>query len=192
MCKIDTNPVGADNTCSVNVVEYPHITPPVEGGKGSQSTTLAARFWAKVDRRAESKCWPWIGDFGTTGYGQINVGGRNVGAHRIAYWLATGETIDGFVIRHYECDNPACCNPAHLKRGTQQQNVADRVARGRSARGEKCGRSKLTEAQALAILSAPTWKDGALLALQFGASKHAASDIRSGRTWGVLRERKVA
>lgn len=186
VCKKRTDSAGADNTCSVNVAKYPHIALSVEGGEGRQSTTLAARFWAKVDRRAESACWPWVGDFGTSGYGQINVGGRNLGAHRIAYQLATGERIDGFVIRH-DCDNKACCNPAHLRRGTQQDNVTDRVVRGRSARGESCGRSKLNAVQAKAILDAPTWKAGAVMAVQFGASKHAASDIRSRRSWAFLR-----
>lgn len=134
VCKTRTDSVGADNTCSVNVAKYPHIAPSIEGLKGSQSTTLAAlaaRFWSKVDIKSESECWPWLGDFGTRGYGQINIDGKNVGAHRVAFWLATGEDIVGFIVRHFVCDNPPCCNPAHLKRGTQKDNVQDAIRKGR-------------------------------------------------------------
>lgn len=178
----------SDNTCGVTFTPCEHTAAGL-WKTSAQLTTLAARFWSKVDIKSASECWPWIGDFGTRGYGQINVDGDNVGAHRIAFWLATGESINGFVVRHYVCDNPPCCNPAHLKRGTQQDNVEDAQRKGRHAHGESCGRSKLTAAQALAILNAPTWKAGAVLAVQFGASKHAATDIRSGRSWASLREK---
>lgn len=135
MCKNHTATLASDNTCSVIVVKC-HSFPQAETGQGTPSedpklTTLAARFWSKVDRKSESECWPWLGDFGTSGYGQINVDGKNVGAHRIAHWLATGEEIAGFVVRHYECDYKPCCNPAHLKRGTQKENVEDAIRKGR-------------------------------------------------------------
>jgi hypothetical protein len=134
MCENHTPNATSDNRCHVNVVNYHTTLSGVPGEKGSQPTTLsalAARFWAKVDRRSDNECWPWLGDLGTRGYGQINVDGKNVGAHRIAHWLATGEEIVGFIVRHFVCDNPPCCNPAHLKRGTQKDNVQDAIRKGR-------------------------------------------------------------
>ena len=58
------------------------------------------------------------------------MGGKSKRAHRIAFFLTTGQT-DG-VVRH-SCDTPLCCNPVHLSSGTQADNVADMVARRRCA-----------------------------------------------------------
>ena len=54
-----------------------------------------------------------------------------------------GQIPEGNVVRH-TCDNKMCINPAHLILGTHGDNVADRVSRNRSAKGEQNGRAKLT------------------------------------------------
>lgn len=61
-------------------------------------------------------------------------------AHRFSYELATGEDITGLFVLH-SCDNPPCCNPAHLRVGTQKDNMADARAKGRmNLRGLELGR----------------------------------------------------
>lgn len=92
-------------------------------------TFTEAEFWERVDVRGPDECWPWRLGL-TRGYGYVRSGRRRrYRAHRIA--LAFHLRRDpGPVVRH-SCDFGACCNWAHLLTGTQADNVADAVERGR-------------------------------------------------------------
>ena len=88
-------------------------------------------FWGRIDQGRPDVCWPWIGaTTGSNGYGVLMRRKRSLRAHRLAYVLVHGPiTPVNQVVRH-SCDNPPCCNPAHLILGTQLDNAADREARG--------------------------------------------------------------
>jgi hypothetical protein len=85
------------------------------------------QFWESVDRRGENECWPWTRSMGTRGYGQVYFMGRGRGAHRVAYYLT--HRVWPEAVSH-SCDNPACCNPAHLWAGSTD-NAADMRTKGR-------------------------------------------------------------
>lgn len=92
--------------------------------------SLQDRFWAKVDRSGgPDACWPWLGAKNTDGYGQINVNGKRVSAHRLAYKLATGKSLGALHGRH-KCNHRWCANPAHIEPGTISENARDRAAAG--------------------------------------------------------------
>jgi hypothetical protein len=77
-------------------------------------------------------CWPWLGNCNKDGYGRISLRrGVIILAHRYAFEKYVGPIPEGQRLLH-SCDNPPCCNPAHLSVGTQADNVADMIAKGRA------------------------------------------------------------
>jgi hypothetical protein len=127
-----------------NLSAYSTLIPGKHARRGSQRGVplLAAqinedRFNRRVDRSGgPDACWPWLGRIEPKGYGTMAVGGRQRLAHRCAMALAIGEVPRGKLVLH-ACDNPPCVNPAHLRLGTQLDNMRDMVQRGRKVRGEK-------------------------------------------------------
>jgi hypothetical protein len=68
-----------------------------------------------------------------SGHGHVRIDGKLRPAHHVAFKLKHGRWPIP-ALRH-TCDNPPCCNDAHLIEGTQAENMADKVARGRQQRG---------------------------------------------------------
>ena len=98
------------------------------------------RFWAKVDRSGgPDACWPWTAGRYRAGYGHFRINGKMERAHRVAWVLLRGPIPEGQDVLH-TCDSPPCCNAErHHFLGTDLDNAADRVAKGRSATGARNG-----------------------------------------------------
>jgi Autographiviridae endonuclease len=107
------------------------------------------RFMRFVSPCPITGCWWWTGAVATMGVFWLD--GRNVGAHRVAFALVHGR-MPHEVTRH-RCDMGLCVNPAHVTEGTQAENMADKVARARQARGPRVGTARLAEAQIVEIRS---------------------------------------
>ena len=105
-----------------------------------------ARFWARMDKSGgPDACWPWLGHRSPRGYGQSSdLDRKTVRAHRMAWELTFGPFDRSLFVCH-RCDNPPCCNPTNLFLGTTNDNMADMVAKGRAAVGERQGSAVLNE-----------------------------------------------
>jgi hypothetical protein len=116
---------------------------------------VAKRISRYVTVLGSDQCWEWpLG-----GYGKINIAGVTVRAHRLSYMLNVSRIPNGMVVCH-SCDNPRCVNPDHLFIGTQKENHADMVRKGRGSAPPKFDRtnhphSKLTAAEIAAIKNMP-------------------------------------
>lgn len=92
------------------------------------------RFWSRVKKGAKDECWEWQGPTQKTfGYGWTWFDGSARNTHRVAWILTHGPIAAGLCVCH-RCDNPKCCNPAHLFLGTKGENTLDMVAKGRNYR----------------------------------------------------------
>lgn len=139
-------------------------------------------FWSQMDKsNGPDSCWTWTGLTNDYGYG-IFLKQR---AHRVAFELTHGPIPDGFFVLH-SCDNPPCCNPAHLRAGTQKENLQEMAAKGRGGgpKGERSGRAKLTWDLVRAIRAE---YDGTVsasaLGRQYGVSYETMRVMLLGRTW---------
>ena len=143
-----------------------------------------AKFWARVDIKEDVYCWNWKGCKTKSGYGSVKINGETLAAHRVSFQFLNGPLEITDVVRH-ACDNPICCNPYHLFAGSHADNVADRVLKDRSAKGQSNGRAKLTEVQVIEILKSNLTTNE--LAEKFGVTNGAISLIRKRKNWKHLK-----
>lgn len=102
-------------------------------------------------------------------------------AHRAAFQAATGIDPGEKLVCH-SCDNPPCCNPAHLFLGTETDNVRDMLAKSRHGGP----RARLTVADVLTIRELlATGRTQVAIAAEFGVSSPHISRIARGLSWTV-------
>lgn len=138
-----------------------------------------------------SHCWPWQGALNDAGYSMAHVRTQHIRAHRLSYEVfigpipcdKNGEELD--VLHEETCTTRACINPAHLRPGTNADNVKDRVKFGHQPRGSVHYMAELTEIKVAHILR---WRyernmTYEALAEYYGVDIVTIHDIIQRKTW---------
>jgi HNH endonuclease len=154
------------------------------------------RFWSRVAVGSQDTCWVWRRGM-SMGYGVFSLSrdGKSYDfkAHRLAYFL-THRQLDLDQCVCHKCDNPPCCNPAHLFAGTLADNMRDCHAKGRlkiateKVRGEEHWMHKLTESEVKEIRRLYALGDVSQRALanQFRVTQANIGCIIRRHTWASL------
>ena len=157
--------------------------------RGPKPRPPAERLRRFVTRGEPADCWEFTG-CRLRGYGQLGVEGVPKLTHRIAWEEAHGPIPDGLWVLHH-CDNPPCCNPAHLYLGTHADNMRDMAERGRDPGGcyfgEMNAKAKLTTAEVAEVRAlAAGGVTQREIAIRFGVTQAGVSLIvrRKTRTRG--------
>ncbi|MGM9321473.1 HNH endonuclease [Deinococcus aquaticus] len=145
------------------------------------------RFFAQTQR--SGACLVWTGAILKSGYGRFSRGRKaegNAAAHRYAWELAHGAIPDGLLVLH-KCDNRRCVDVEHLFLGTQADNMTDKKAKGRQARGERAPKAKLTEAQVLELRAeAAAGVRVSVLARKYDLNRNNIAKIIARKSWSHL------
>jgi hypothetical protein len=142
---------------------------------------MKTRFEKYVIPEPNSGCWLWVGSADRYGYGQLNIGGRPLKAHRISWEMHREPIPKGLFVLH-KCDTPACVNPDHLFIGTKSDNSRDMFAKGRASRaGENHPQARLTwrDVEDIRSCTAP----GSQIGRVYGIKRQSVSNIRTNKIW---------
>ncbi len=139
------------------------------------------KFWSQVDKLGA--CWRWTGNISLKGYAVFYAnhdGLKFWKAHRFSWHINNGPIPKGLQVLH-KCDNPWCTNPEHLWLGTNADNHADKLAKGRQSKGRVVNTCKLTEDQVLEIRATDDTYEA--LGRKYGVYGTTIAKIKERRSW---------
>ena len=179
-----------------------------------RNATLAERIEHHSIPVTECGCWIWIGANNIRRYGSLKFEGKNIKAHRASWLAYRGEIPNDLHVLHTcdipECVNPDHLflgtardnmqDKENKKRGNHATGLRnarythpERTSRGDNhyarrfpelKRGERNGRAKLTQQDALAIRAST--QSHAALGRLYGVTKTTIRGIKTRRLWSHI------
>ncbi|MFC6197784.1 helix-turn-helix domain-containing protein [Ponticaulis profundi] len=137
----------------------------------------------------DNGCWIWTGSHDGSGYGRIKFRQVVIAAHRASYAINHLVNPKDLLVCHH-CDTPACINPEHLFLGTDADNCADKMRKGRHKsgpvlKGQDNPRAVLTVTQHDAVVALiRKGMTNTAIAERYGVHHSTISKIRRGKSWG--------
>jgi len=98
--------------------------------ENERELSLMVRVWAKI-LPVESGCWEWQGSTDISGYARISYKNQPELVSRILLSKIVKKELTRLEYACHKCDNPRCCNPAHLFLGTPKDNTDDMMKKRR-------------------------------------------------------------
>lgn len=150
--------------------------------RGSLVRAWKRHIWDRIAVDTSSGCWIMQTPRERNGYTKttaLAIG--RVWSHRLSFLAYVGNVPEGSLVLHsVECTSRACVNPTHLYLGDAKENARDRDRAGRTARGARNGRAKLTDEQVARIRELDDLPPE-MISLALGVSVGHIRDIINGR-----------
>lgn len=189
ICSVDgcNSKSRANGLCNKHLLRV-RLTGSTDPGPRSEAP-IEERLGRHFKKGKPNSCWLWMSTKNKHGYGLISIGRKGEGqllAHRVAWEVANGRIPKGTWVVMHVCDMPACVNPAHLKLGTQADNMRDMWAKDRAnpinrPMGAQHYATELTEDDVRFIRKSS--ESGPALAKRYGLHRTSIVKIRSRKTW---------
>lgn len=145
---------------------------------------LSDSFNKKVVKK--NGCWDWNGYVLKTNYSLIRYGNTKIQSHRASWMIHVGEIPENLCVLH-KCDNRRCTNPDHLFLGTRKENSTDMVNKGRSLKGIKHNRNKLSEDDVRSVRKLINYGvNDSIISKFFSVTPASIWFIKNGVTWKHL------
>lgn len=149
------------------------------------------RIWSRVDVRSAGECWHWTGGKAKAdNRGRIKLEGIWFVAPRLVLAIDSGFYPSADIFACHKCDNPPCCNPAHLWWGSAIDNNADAVRKGRMHKwhGQRAGHlnpnARLQPNDVIQIRA--DQRSYAEISAQYGVGQTSISFIKNRVRWSEL------
>lgn len=112
---------------------------------------------------------------------------KTISTNRLSWMIHFGDPGSLFVC--HSCDNRKCVNPDHLWLGTNADNMADKIRKGRLSRGRDLSQTKLSEESVREIRR--LYNSGEFLqreiAEKFSVSRENIGCVLRGVSWSYVK-----
>lgn len=157
-----------------------------KGTKNKNIVPLKERLYSKAIINKNSGCWE-MQPFKGHRYPKIQIENRCERANRISYEITFGKIPSGVHCLH-KCDNTKCINPEHLFLGTHQENMHDKIKKGRAKydgpKGTRCAQHKLQDYEVKEILDLLNKNHTQIsISRKYGICQQTISKIKTNQTW---------